>query len=62
MCSIGEYYKLHPMCDDSSSSVNSIPIPDGSITDYMVLLGHTLNGIDIWIQSFEENYDIQTMI
>ena len=62
MCSIDSYYKYHSKFSDSVISCDDIPIPDVSTIDALASLGNTLNLVDSWLQSFEENYYQQTMI
>ena len=62
MSYIEAYYKLNQIFSDSGSIDVGRQIPDGSTTYSLVLLGHTLNFIDSWIQSFEGNCYNETMM
>ena len=61
MCYIKAYSKLHPICAESASSGGGIPITYLSKIDALLLIGHTLKFIDIFLQSFKENYSRQTI-
>ena len=62
MCYIEAFDILHPACNYNSSISGGIPLTDGSTTDVLKSLGHTLNFIQSWIQSFEANYSQQKHI
>ena len=56
MCYIEAYDILHQTENHYASRGGGRPLSDGSTTDELVSLGHTLNLIDSWLQPFEENY------
>ena len=62
MCYIEAYEKLHLEYNDDAIIGGGRPLIDGSTTDTLISLDHTLNSIDSWIQSFEENYYLRTMM
>ena len=62
MCYIEACGKFHSTCADSASSGGVILMKNGSTQYTLILIGHTLNFIDSWLQSFEGKYYKQTMI
>ena len=56
------YEKLHPTRAESKIREGGIQIKYGSTIYALVSICHTLNFIEIWIQSFEENTDRRTIL
>ena len=56
MCSIGSHVRMNARANYYASSGDGRPLTHDPTVYSLVLLGLTLNFIDIWMQSFNTNY------
>ena len=62
MCSSEANYIFNPTVNDDAISVGGILLTDLSTTEAITSLGHTLNFIESWIQSFKKTFIQKIMI
>ena len=62
MCDVDEYDKQNVPMPDDASIVCVRPLSSTSSKGALILLGHTINFIDYWLQWLEEKYNKRIVI